>query len=698
MTPIKISIIGIIGSGGRMRQVIKTLVIILTFSTSAVFSADLDGVNGKIFKVNPTTKSFELLKETVFDPKTDEGKSRHQVEWTNKTKFTKVLHQRNFKNLPNSIIVEILVDGTRQKNPPESATPWNLVFARFYPELKTPDELASTNLVGRFSPAIDNPSKGTITINGKAIPTIISRRPRRDYVIHSTLTPKTLANGFWNVTLHGAMTNDQFVLTSMTASPQPDPRDTDNPKLPRVLVVGDSISMNYHNAAKTALKDIANYHRVEGNGGPSDRGVNNMELWLGDYKTTGLHWDLIQFNHGLHDLKQAYDKDTGTWGAHQVSIPDYQANLEKEIQIMKKTGATLMWCATTPIPLDSKGPYARRNGESAIFNRAALEVVKKHPDILINDLHGFISNSSDFDKWRTQTDVHFWDGTLQAVVGDKVAASVKQALLKKTKPTKRTFASIQQTLQPDKVVSYKTIGDRSLTLHFFHPQGFKPSDKRPAFVAIHGGGWSGGTPRRFYPYANALVDRGYVGISVEYRLVSQKGVTVFDCVKDGRSAIRYIRAHAKELGIDPNKITVSGGSAGGHVAAGTALFNNTDHKDEDLSISCTPNALVLLFPVIDTSDKGYGQKKIGENWKTISPAHQVNGKAPPTLIFHGDADRTTPYAGAKLFTENMLKAGNTCELITHPGGGHGHINQNMNLFDDAVKRTAKFLEAQNLAH
>lgn len=261
---------------------------------------------------------------------------------------------------------------------------------------------------------------------------------------------------------------------------------------------------------------------------------------------------------------------------------------------------------------------------------------------------------------------------------------------------KRTFGSMQAELKPDKILTYRKIGDRQLTLHVFIPEGYKQSDSRPAFVAIHGGGWVNGTPQRFYPYANALVEKGYVGISVEYRLFNaEKGITVFDCVKDGRSAIRYIRANARDLGIDPKRIAVSGGSAGGHVAAGTALFDGIDHEDDDLTVSCRPDSLVLLYPVIDTSAKGYGKNRIGEKWAEISPVDRVKAGAPPTLVFHGDADKTTPYAGARLFTEKMKEAGNVCELVTHPGGGHGHINNDMKLFDDAIRRTEAFL-AENM--
>lgn len=258
-------------------------------------------------------------------------------------------------------------------------------------------------------------------------------------------------------------------------------------------------------------------------------------------------------------------------------------------------------------------------------------------------------------------------------------------------PKARGIEGLQETLKPDRIITYRKVGDRELTLHIFEPEGFQVSGKAPAFVTIHGGGWVSGTPRKFYPYAHALVAKGYVGISVEYRLASEKGLTVFDCVKDGRAAIRYIRAHATELGIDPNRIAVSGGSAGAHVAAGTALFEGIDHEGENLGISCRPDALILYFPVIDTSKEGYGNAKIGKDWETISPVDRVKSGAPPTLVFHGDADKTTPYAGSVRFTEEMTKAGNVCELITQPGGGHGHLNADIRLFDAAMAKTAGFL-------
>ncbi len=254
-----------------------------------------------------------------------------------------------------------------------------------------------------------------------------------------------------------------------------------------------------------------------------------------------------------------------------------------------------------------------------------------------------------------------------------------------------------QGLKPTRVLVYKKVGERDLSLHVFEPQGFKASDQRACFVTIHGGGWVGGLPQRMYPFAAHYAKLGLVGVSVQYRLYNAKaGISVFDCVKDVRSAMRYLHAHAAELGIDPKKIIVSGGSAGGHLAAATAMFDAVNEDSDDIGIKVTPAALVLLFPVIDTSQDGYGQVKIGERWRELSPAHNVRPGLPPTLTFHGTGDTVTPFAGAKIFHEAMLKAGNRSELDVNEGGAHGYLMRTQALFDDTLRKADGFLNSLGL--
>lgn len=257
-------------------------------------------------------------------------------------------------------------------------------------------------------------------------------------------------------------------------------------------------------------------------------------------------------------------------------------------------------------------------------------------------------------------------------------------------------AQLVAKLTPTRKIVYKKIADRELSLHVFQPESWKASDKRACFITIHGGGWTGMGPERMYAFADHFAKLGLVSISVQYRLASAKtNTTVFDCVKDVRSAVRYVKAHANELGIDPNKIIASGGSAGGHLAASTAMFEVNEESD-DLKISPVPNALVLLFPVIDTSKEGYGNARIGERWQEISPAHNVRPGLPPTITFHGTADPTTPFKGAQIFHEAMLKAGNRSELVIHEGGDHGYLMRTQPLYDECLAKTDAFLKSLNL--
>ena len=223
---------------------------------------------------------------------------------------------------------------------------------------------------------------------------------------------------------------------------------------------------------------------------------------------------------------------------------------------------------------------------------------------------------------------------------------------------------------------YKEVDGHSLNLHIFTPPAHaQDKELKPAIIFFFGGGWVGGTPTQFYPQCQHLAKRGMVAISAEYRVKNRHQATPFDCVEDGKSAIRWVRAHAEKLGVDPKRIAAGGGSAGGHVAAAVATVPGLDAPGEDLSVSCLPDALVLFNPVYDNGPGGFGHAKVKKRYKEISPMHNLSEGMPPTLVFLGDQDNLIPVSTAKKFRDDMRKLGNRSELFIYPGQKHGFFNQ-----------------------
>jgi len=246
--------------------------------------------------------------------------------------------------------------------------------------------------------------------------------------------------------------------------------------------------------------------------------------------------------------------------------------------------------------------------------------------------------------------------------------------------------------QPDEKVVFKEVEGDDLKLHVFKPDGWSKDDKRPAIVFFFGGGWVGGSPAQFYPHSEHLAGKGMVAISAEYRTKKSHGTDPFACVEDGKSAIRYVRAHAAELGVDPEKILAGGGSAGGHVAACTGTIKGFEVGDTE--VRSIPVAMVLFNPVCDTSGRGYGIKKFAGRWREASPLHHISNKTPPTCIFHGEADTTVPHKNAADFRDAMAKLGRRCELHSYPGEKHGFFNQGRGgnkAYTDTVAKMDAFL-------
>ncbi|MFR9602753.1 MAG: GDSL-type esterase/lipase family protein [Rikenellaceae bacterium] len=226
---------------------------------------------------------------------------------------------------------------------------------------------------------------------------------------------------------------------------------------------------------------------------------------------------------------------------------------------------------------------------------------------------------------------------------------------------------------PDAKFVYKTTDQRELELYVFYPNDEAKGKNRTVVISYFGGGWQSGSPDQFYSQSEYFASLGMVAISVDYRTIGKDKTTPFESVMDAKSAVRWVRENKKMLGINPDKVVTSGGSAGGHLAACTALIEGVD-EDPKQKVSAMPNAMILFNPVVNTTAEGYGADKLVGQETELSPVHHVRPNLPPTLVMHGTQDTTVPFKNAVDFTNAMKEAGNDCTLIPAFGENHGFFN------------------------
>ena len=252
-----------------------------------------------------------------------------------------------------------------------------------------------------------------------------------------------------------------------------------------------------------------------------------------------------------------------------------------------------------------------------------------------------------------------------------------------------------------RVEVYRQVGEVKLNAWIFEPANHVATDRRPAVVFFFGGGWNGGSPGQFLPQCLHLAERGAVAISVDYRVKSRHQAVPQDCVRDAKAAIRWVRANAARLGIDAERIVAAGGSAGGHLAAATALVPNFE-DDDNADVSSSPNAMILFNPaVVLAAVEGHPelipQEKLEDmreraegRPQEISPYHFVRSGLPPSIIFHGTKDEAVPISTVRLFQKAMSAAGNRCELIEAEGQPHGFFNPGRGTGEARLEATRRY--------
>jgi acetyl esterase len=222
---------------------------------------------------------------------------------------------------------------------------------------------------------------------------------------------------------------------------------------------------------------------------------------------------------------------------------------------------------------------------------------------------------------------------------------------------------------------YKRVDGRELRLYVTRPADWRATDRRPALVFFHGGGWTGGAPGQFTEHAAYFASRGLVCVQVQYRLLDGKSnEPPVTCTRDAKSAIRWIRGRAGELGIDPRRIASAGGSAGGHLAAFVGMVDGGDDPADDEATSAKSNAMLLFNPVFDNGPGGWGTKRVGDRYEEFSPLHNVSKDDPPAIVFLGSEDVLIPVKTLDEFAARMQKAGVRYETRVFEGLGHGFFN------------------------
>lgn len=250
--------------------------------------------------------------------------------------------------------------------------------------------------------------------------------------------------------------------------------------------------------------------------------------------------------------------------------------------------------------------------------------------------------------------------------------------------------------QTSRIVPYKTIDSTVLNLEVIAPETYGEQGKRPAMIFFFGGGWNGGSRNQFRPHAEYFAQKGLICFLADYRIKNKHGTSPFISLMDAKSAVRFIKSNADDFGVDTAKIIASGGSAGGHLAAATAVINAYNDPEDNLEISARPAALVLFNPVIDNGPGGYGFERIGMDYKDFSPLHNILPGAPPTILFLGTEDRLIPVETAEYYRMVMEKVGSRCELFLYEGQGHGFFNHGKEpYYSKTVKETDAFLKSIN---
>lgn len=280
-----------------------------------------------------------------------------------------------------------------------------------------------------------------------------------------------------------------------------------------------------------------------------------------------------------------------------------------------------------------------------------------------------------------------------AVIAGMISGQVKVINLLRVAP---------QSVEVKKDIEYGNTGERPLLLDLYSPK--QTDGPVPGLIFIHGGGWKGGKKEDYRYYGIEFAEKGYVVASIQYRLSGESKYPA--AIHDVKAAVRWMRAEASSFGVDPERIGVAGGSAGGHLALLLGYTSDVEEFDGDsghAGVSSRVQAVVNLYGPTDlTTEFARNQSETGSllkkffggtydeqpaKYEEASPIRYVTGDDPPTLILHGTIDKVVPINQADLLSKKLKETGVPYIYDRLPGWPHA-----MDLAQPVNERCVWFME------
>ena len=265
------------------------------------------------------------------------------------------------------------------------------------------------------------------------------------------------------------------------------------------------------------------------------------------------------------------------------------------------------------------------------------------------------------------------------------------------------YGSLYYIDKPDISYSYAKRDKVNLKLHFFVP---KKSKLKSSVLLFHGGGWAFGSSYSLFKICKSLAKEGILCASADYRLALKHDTKVKDSMLDAADAYKWMVKNSEKLNIRKDQIMVGGGSSGGHLAASLAMIPDEKNETYDnikamilFNPALNTSALIVEIPEnIDERRKNlwlYVRKLFEGKFEDLSPSNFIRSDLPPSIIFHGEKDKTIPIFLIEDFTKEMKEKGNQVDLLKWKDNGHQFYRWDKKAYPEVMEKLVSFVKAQS---